>query len=144
MTLLVFLVFGGAFLPAVLREIEPSMVLYALLSLTVIRAVPVALSLWGLRLRPMTVLFLGWFGPRGIASILYALLVVEAVAPGLTEVVMPIVMLTVALSILLHGVTAYPAVVLYERYLGRAGDAKDSPEHASVAEMPVRVGHAGG
>ena len=73
------------------------------LSLTVVRAVPVALSLTGARLAPSTVLFLGWFGPRGLASIIYLLLVLESGAvPGADEI-RRVVFLTVVLSVVLHG-----------------------------------------
>lgn len=137
LTLLVFLVFGGAMLPHALESATPMIWVYALVSLTVVRMVPVAIALLGKKLHGDTVLFLGWFGPRGIASILFALLVVERTAPGQHEALMPIVLVTVLLSTFLHGVTAYPLSEIYARRHGRreAGTEEDQP----VEEMPLRV-----
>jgi NhaP-type Na+/H+ or K+/H+ antiporter len=78
---------------------------YALLSLTVIRIVPVALSLLGSGLSARTVAYIGWFGPRGLASIVFADLVVTSGLPE-QHLIVPVVMLTVGLSVVLHGVTA--------------------------------------
>ena len=76
-TLLVFLIFGGAMVPVALAHAGSAALLYAVLSLTLVRMFPVALSLLGTGLRPASVAFLAWFGPRGLASILFALVVVK-------------------------------------------------------------------
>lgn len=137
LTLLVFLAFGGAMLPHALEAATPRTWLYALASLTVVRMLPVAISLLGKGLRRDTVFFLGWFGPRGIASILFVLLVVGRTAPGQHEGLMPIVLITVLLSTFLHGITAYPLSNLYaRRYSGEDGTAQ---EEQPVEEMPLRV-----
>ena len=83
-----------------------------------VRMAPVALSLAGTRLRPATLAFVGWFGPRGLASILYARIVVGEGLPvaGLLE---STVTLAVLLSTVLHGVTAYPLARRYGERLGR-------------------------
>ena len=101
--------------------------LYALLSLTLIRMLPVALSLYGMHLRAVSVLFAGWFGPRGLASIVLGLIVVEEapLLPGRDEIEM-VVALTVLLSVLLHGLTAAPLSALYARRVD--GMAEDAPE----------------
>ena len=79
-----------------------------ILFLTVVRIVPIWLSLAGLKASNYEKIFLGWFGPRGLASILFALLVLERFPiPGAEELVACVV-LTVLLSIVLHGVTATP------------------------------------
>jgi len=135
LTLLVFLVFGGVLLPEALHHVTGKTVLYALASLTVVRMVPVALSLLGKDLRLATIGFVGWFGPRGIASILFALLVVEGTGPGQHQEVIGIAYLTVALSVLAHGVTAYPLALAYGKKERSAGAA----EEMEVSEMPTRV-----
>jgi len=87
---------------------------YSVLSLTVLRMLPVAISLIGSKLDLATMLFIGWFGPRGIASILYVLIVVNKVISIQThETVYAVVTLTILLSIFLHGISARPLVSLY-------------------------------
>lgn len=120
----VFLVFGAVMVPEILAEATWRTLLYALLSLTVVRMLPVALSLLGAGVRPATVLFLGWFGPRGLASILFALLVVDALGAHEHGHLLPIVWLTVLLSIVLHGVSANPLAGAYRRHLERLGEIR--------------------
>lgn len=136
--LITFLVFGAVLLPEGIEHISPMVLLYAVLSLTVIRMVPIALSLIGTGLSVPTWLFLGWFGPRGLASILFVLLILEeAEIPHQTELLTTTV-ITVALSILLHGVTAAPLARIYARFTARNGECE---EHTPVVEMPLREGH---
>jgi len=87
--------------------------LYAVLSLTIIRMLPVAISLYGKKLGTDTLLFVGWFGPRGIASVLYLLLVVNMLGVEGYERVLAVIVLTVLLSVFAHGVSALP---LSDRY----------------------------
>jgi NhaP-type Na+/H+ or K+/H+ antiporter len=86
-----------------------------LLSLTVIRMLPVALSLLGARLDWPTVFFIGWFGPRGLASIVFALLALEGLhgVPGPIDDVVATIGLTVLLSVVFHGLTAQPLARRY-------------------------------
>ena len=84
-----------------------------LASLTVLRMVPVAISLLGSKLGWQTVAFIGWFGPRGIASVLYLLMAVAAIGVEGHEQVMSIIVLTIAISVYAHGISATP---LSERY----------------------------
>ena len=84
--------------------------LYALLSLTVIRMIPVAISLLGLHLSWKEILFLGWFGPRGIASTLYAIIVFSEINNAAMKESIAVVLLTVFISIFLHGVSALPFI----------------------------------
>jgi sodium/hydrogen antiporter len=113
--------------------------LYALLSLTLIRMLPVALSLLRTHLRGISVLFMGWFGPRGLASIVLGLIVV-AEAPLLTgrEEIEQVVALTVLCSVLLHGVTAAPLSAAYARRVEVM--AAGAPEKQAAAEVPTRTG----
>jgi sodium/hydrogen antiporter len=116
-------------------------VLYALLSLTAIRVLPVALSLLRTRLAWVSVLFAGWFGPRGLASIVLGLIVV-ADAPRLAgrDEIETVVASTVLLSVLLHGITATPLSTAYARRV--EGMAVDAPEKQGAVEAPTRQSSA--
>ncbi|WP_031154383.1 cation:proton antiporter [Streptomyces xanthophaeus] len=100
-----FLVFGAVILGPVLQHLSWRPVVYALISLTVIRMLPVALALAGTGLRPASVAYIGWFGPRGLASLVFGLLAFEEHLPGGT-LLSEVIAVTVGLSILLHGATA--------------------------------------
>src|SRR5262245_28847215 len=100
---LTFVVFGAAFVKPLLERATWQTAFYALLSLTVVRMVPVAIAMLGTRSRPATIAYLGWFGPRGLASIVFAVLVVEAEVPDASTIV-DATTLTVIASIVLHGV----------------------------------------
>ncbi len=137
LTLLTFLIFGAALLPAALGHVDPAILLYALLSLTLVRMVPIALSLIGAGLSLPTIGFLGWFGPRGLASILFALFILaEAETPG-AETILLTVIVTVALSILAHGFSAAPTAAWYGRLVERRGECQETRR---VSELPTRVG----
>ena len=142
LSLVVFLIVGGVMVPAALPHWDYLVWLYALSSLSVVRMVPVALSLTRSGLRPATVAFLGWFGPRGLASILYARIVVgEGLA--ISVLLESTVTLTVLLSTLLHGVTAYPLALRYGKRLAARRERAEE-EHRPVSELPVRIRHAAG
>jgi len=104
-----------------------SVLLYAVLSLTVVRMIPVAVALMGTGLSPATVMFMGWFGPRGLASIVLGLVYLEQgmYLPGEHTTQMAVIV-TVALSIFAHGLSAVPGIALYQRKLGRL--APNAPE----------------
>ncbi len=140
LTLLVFLAFGAALLPEALPHATGGALLYALLSLTVVRLVPVALSLLGTGLRPASIAFLGWFGPRGLASILFVLLVVEEGRLASGPFLQAVVVLTVLASTLLHGLTAYPLARRYGDYAAALEESR--AELAEAPELPVRIPHA--
>ncbi|MCX5199296.1 sodium:proton antiporter [Streptomyces sp. NBC_00249] len=100
-----FLVFGAVILGPTLQHLNWRIVLYALLSLTVIRMLPVALALAGTGLRPASIAYIGWFGPRGLASLVFGLLALEEHLPGGT-LLSDVIAVTVGLSIILHGASA--------------------------------------
>jgi sodium/hydrogen antiporter len=105
----------------------------------VIRMLPVALSLLGTHLRGVSVLFMGWFGPRGLASIVRGLVVVtEAPLLDGRDEIGVVVALTVLLSVLLHGVTAAPLSAVYVRRVEEM--AASAPEKREMGELPTRVG----
>jgi sodium/hydrogen antiporter len=110
-----FLVFGAVILGPALDELTWEVVLYAALSLTVVRMLPVALAVLGTHARPPTVAFLGWFGPRGLASIVFAVILVEEAALPHQDTILLAVVATVTLSVYAHGLSAQP---LTKRYAG--------------------------
>ncbi|MXO91116.1 sodium:proton antiporter [Altererythrobacter aquaemixtae] len=113
LTMATFLVFGLVLAPAGLAHASWQTAVLAIAFLTAVRIIPVVLSLTGTGLRWRDKLFLGWFGPRGLASILFGLLVMESYdIPGMDEV-LACVVLTVLISIVLHGASAFPIVRAY-------------------------------
>ncbi|GGQ48767.1 cation:proton antiporter domain-containing protein [Couchioplanes azureus] len=111
-SLLVWLLFGAVAVPLLYGVVDGALVLYAVVSLTAVRMIPVALSLAGTRLGARTVLFVGWFGPRGLASVVFALLAVEQLGEGAGPAV-AVIVLTVLLSVVVHGLTAGPLAARY-------------------------------
>ena len=135
--LITFLLFGLVLLPEGLAHFEWKYFLYAILSLTIIRMVPIAVSLLGAGVRWPTTLFLGWFGPRGLASILFVLLILEEANVEHADEILSVTVLTVALSTLLHGLTASPLAALYARSVVAMGRCEETKP---VSDMPLREG----
>ena len=117
LSLLVFLILGLAMIPHAVEHWSVTTTVYSVLSLTVVRMLPVAISVIGMRLDLRTILFMGWFGPRGIASILYLLLLVQYIGASGYETLIATGIQTIALSVLLHGVTAAPVAERYGRWM---------------------------
>ncbi len=116
-----FLVFGAVLLGPAFEHLSWQIALYAVLSLTIVRMLPVAISLWGTHARAPTVAFMGWFGPRGLASIVFAVIVEDAHLPHAGTIVAASY-LTVGLSVLLHGLSAAPLVSRYATWYHAAAD----------------------
>lgn len=112
-----FLLFGMIELIPAIEKADAICYLYAFLSLTVIRVLPVYAALIGLGLQTSTVIFLGWFGPRGLASLLFGLLVIRQFDFSHTDQILTVSVLTVTASIIGHGITAVPGVMLYAKCL---------------------------
>ena len=134
LNLTVFFVFG-AFAAEALGGATWQMAAYAVLSLTLIRMLPVALAVIGLGLRPSSVAFMGWFGPRGLASIILALVVVEE-EPGLAglDQIFLIMTVTVLLSVFAHGVSAVPLTRRFARGPETPGTDQAPPAGLVAAE----------
>ncbi len=115
-----FLVFGAVLLGPDLGHLTWQTALYAILSLTVVRMAPVAISLIGSGVRGPTVAFIGWFGPRGLASIVFAVIVEDAHWPH-TGAILTATYLTVGISVMAHGSSAVPLVKRYAGWYERAG-----------------------
>jgi len=135
---LTFVAFGAVFMKPLVEQATWREGLYALLSLTVVRMVPVAIATLGTRSSPATVAYLGWFGPRGLASIVFAVIVVEADIPH-TSTIVTTAALTVTASLVLHGLSARP---LTARYV-RAFRKRPRPTGIEAAETSVHVPPAG-
>jgi NhaP-type Na+/H+ or K+/H+ antiporter len=119
-SLLVWLAFGVAVVPVMIDRLDLAVVAYAVLSLTVVRMLPVALCLVGSGLDRASVLFVGWFGPRGLASLIFALLAVEDLGPQAQEAA-AVIGATVCRSVLAHGLSARPLAGRYGRSQDRSG-----------------------
>ena len=133
----VWLVFGATLVGSLIfdaQDVRP--IVYAILSLTVIRMVPVALSLVGSRLAFPTVAFIGWFGPRGLASIVFGILALDALTEsgGATDVLARTVGWTVLLSVIAHGLSANPLAARYGRWI----DARRRTTEEQLPELEER------
>jgi sodium/hydrogen antiporter len=109
LALLTWVIFGGIVVARMIDRVTWSALLYAILSLTVIRMLPVFLCLIGTKTTVADKLFIGWFGPRGLATIVFAVLVLDEKLPG-NDTIMLAAGWTVLLSVIAHGVTANPLV----------------------------------
>jgi sodium/hydrogen antiporter len=133
-----FIVFGAVLLGPALGDLTWQIALYAVLSLTLVRMLPVAVSMLGTGARQPTVAFLGWFGPRGAASIVFALLVLEESGLEHEQLILSTAFVTVGLSVLAHGVTAAPLTARYADWLARG--AEEAPlESGEETEVRWRL-----
>jgi NhaP-type Na+/H+ or K+/H+ antiporter len=130
----VWAAFGLALAGDVLTHLDPAAIVYAVLSLTLIRMVPVGIALARDRLQPLTILFMGWFGPRGLASIVFLVIALEGLdSAGVPTGPLPAAIAwTVLLSVILHGFTARPFAARYGRRM--ASLPPDAPELEDMAE----------
>ena len=139
-----FLIFGAVLLGPALEHVSWQVGLYAVLSLTVVRMLPVAISLWGTHPRAPTVAFIGWFGPRGLASIVFAV-IVEDTHQAHAGALLTACYLTVGLSVLLHGLSAAPLVSRYASWYQASGkrlpmESEPAHEHRARGPAALRAG----
>ena len=133
----VWLVFGAVFVGPTLRAgFQWTAILYAVLSLTVVRMAPVALALVGTGMRRDTVAFMGWFGPRGLASVVFTLLVFEGLHGSPQAAALGrVATWTILLSVVAHGLSSGPLAAAYARRLARAPgglpEQEDAPDRRS-------------
>ncbi|MEO4043904.1 cation:proton antiporter [Hoeflea sp. CAU 1731] len=132
-----FFLLGLALLPAALAHLDLATVAIVLVSLFVVRPVSIWISLIGTDASPETRLFFGWFGPRGLATALFALLVVPQIDAGYAEPVLYIAINAVWISALLHGLTAAPLGRLYARRIKARNLAAES-EPVIHSAKPLR------
>jgi NhaP-type Na+/H+ or K+/H+ antiporter len=134
-----FVLFGAVLLGPALTELSWQLALYAALSLTLVRMLPVVIAMIGSRARIPTLSFLGWFGPRGLASIVFAVIVVEESNLPHEHLIVLAIYLTVGLSVLAHGLTAAPLANRYARWYEQHPRDKAPPmESAPTEDTRVR------
>lgn len=144
LSLFVWAVFGASLVIPLFQYFNPMAFLFAVLALTIVRMLPVAIALTGMRLRVDTVLMMGWLGPRGLASVVFMLLAFESLHEAHLETNLLFAMAgwTILLSVVLHALSAVPLANWYARRLETA--APNAPELREVAAVPVRrksLGH---
>jgi NhaP-type Na+/H+ or K+/H+ antiporter len=136
MSVVVWTVFGAVLVTEALHYISNwRPLVYAILSLTVVRMVPVALTMRGTRLRTDTIALMGWFGPRGLASVVFSLLALvqfEEAGRSVATLV-PVVVWTILLSVIAHGLSANPLAAWYAHRLDAARGSQ--PELAELADL---------
>jgi NhaP-type Na+/H+ or K+/H+ antiporter len=133
-SLLVWLTFGAVAVAPAVESLTWQIVLYAVLSLTVIRMVPVAAALIGSGLGRATVALVGWFGPRGLASVVFALLALEDLGDRTAHTAVAVITITVMISVVAHGATADPVATRYARLLARHVDGRAAVEVSGIPE----------
>jgi NhaP-type Na+/H+ or K+/H+ antiporter len=124
---LTFLVFGAVLLGPSLAALSWSVVAYAVLSLTLVRMLPVLIAMLGTGARRPTLAFLGWFGPRGLASIVFAVIIVEESHLPHVKTILVTIYVTVGLSVFAHGVSAAPLAARYVRWYHAHGQDRLPP-----------------
>jgi sodium/hydrogen antiporter len=134
-SLLVWLAFGAVAVAPMFDHLTWQLVVYAVLSLTIIRMAPVALALAGARLGWATTAFVGWFGPRGLASVVFALLALEDLGDKAASPAVAVITATVLLSVVAHGASAEP---LARRYGAASGQAASRRNSDGAPEVPTR------
>jgi len=134
-SLLVWLAFGAVELVPAVESLTWQMVLYAILSLTVVRMVPVLAALTGARLDWATNVLVAWFGPRGLASVVFALLALEELGRPAAGRAVAVITITVVISVVAHGATAEP---LATRYASRVARAAAGDTGAHLPDVPDR------
>ena len=131
-----FIVFGAKLVWPALSELTLPIIIFVILTLTVGRMLPVALSLIGTGVKSWTVVFFGWFGPRGLASLLFGLLIVSEEGSGESPL-FTIITITIFCSVVLHGITAAPGAKAYSVWFSKHG-RPEMAELGDMAESPIR------
>jgi NhaP-type Na+/H+ or K+/H+ antiporter len=111
-----FIVFGAAILGPALDDLGWEVLVYAVLSLTAVRMLPVALALLGSGARRPTVAFVGWFGPRGLATIVFAVILIDESSLPHERTLLLAVVVTIGISVFAHGLSARPLTNRYVRW----------------------------
>jgi NhaP-type Na+/H+ or K+/H+ antiporter len=134
-----FIVFGAVILGPALGDATWAIAAYAVLSLTLVRMLPVGIAMLGTGARRQTVGFLGWFGPRGLASIVFAVILVEEGGLPHDDVIITATVITIGLSVLAHGLTAAPLANRYAAWFeSHPRDAQPKLESAAATHVRWR------
>ncbi|MEM8744714.1 MAG: sodium:proton antiporter, partial [Pseudomonadota bacterium] len=132
-----FLLIGVALVPEALHHLTPAMLGLILLSLFVVRPLAIWISLIGTDASPVTRGFFGWFGPRGLATALFALLVVDKTVDELGQPILMLAINAVWISALLHGLTAVPGARWYAEQINRRGECAETKKLESRSSSPT-------
>jgi sodium/hydrogen antiporter len=135
LSLLVWFSFGAVMVVPGFEGAGWQDVVFALLALTVVRVVPVALALVGSGFDKPTAAFIGWFGPRGLASVVFGLIAVDSLGPADGHLVLCAVTVTVTASVLAHGISASPLARRYGEFANRSAAG---PVHSAAPAVPTR------
>jgi NhaP-type Na+/H+ or K+/H+ antiporter len=139
----VWFVFGASIAPIIVSDgLNWKPILYALVSLTLVRMAPVALSLLGKKLHASTLLFVGWFGPRGLASVVFLIMGLQGLSQAGedTTLLATTAGWTILLSVVLHGVSAGPVAAWYATQAQQFSPG--SPELGPSSQVSIRQGLA--
>lgn len=139
LALLTWLVFGATVVGRAIPQLSWSVLAYAVLSLTAIRMLPVFICLAGAGMSVSDKLLVGWFGPRGLASIVFGIIALQEQLPG-TRTLAAVVVCTVLLSVVAHGATANPLLTAFRRPdrldVARSGGLDRSGERSGSRPLP--------
>ncbi len=144
LSLVVWMIFGATMLVPGIEHASWSDWLFAIVALTVVRIIPVALALLGSGLDRFTVGFVGWFGPRGLASVVFGLIAYDSLDPTNAGRVLSVVTVTIAVSVVAHGLSASPLATRFGTHSTTL--ARDDAAHADTPAMRARTslgGHVG-
>jgi sodium/hydrogen antiporter len=144
LSLCVWFVFGRAVDQVLDAGVRVEVVVYALLALTVVRIVPVLLALRGTTITRLEAIFLGWMGPRGLASLVFGLLAVIELNGDPSSLTAQVMVITVLLSVILHGVTAGPIGTAFARRAAVGQHEQASESAAASSTVPARSSFANG
>jgi sodium/hydrogen antiporter len=137
-----FVLFGAILLGPALGELSWELALYAVLSLTLVRILPVAIAMLRSRARAPTLGFLGWFGPRGLASIVFAVIVIEESNLPHENLIVLAIYLTVGVSVFAHGLSAAPLAGRYARWYEQHPRDKAPPMESAPTDVTRARGPA--
>ncbi len=138
LSLCVWFVFGRAVDQVLDAGVRFEVILYAVLALTVVRIVPVLIALRGTTITRFEAVFIGWMGPRGLASLVFGLLAVESLHGDPGSLTAQVMVITVLLSVVLHGATAGPIGAAFARRATRATDRQTNERAVAVANTLAR------
>ncbi len=136
LSLVLWFIFGAGFVLPALEDLDARIAVYAVLSLTLVRMVPVAIAFIGAGQDRATTAFVGWFGPRGLASVVFALLALEELGGTDARVItaLHVIAVTILLSVVAHGVTARPLAARYVRRTHQGEPPVKQPGPANTDE----------
>ena len=137
---LTFVLFGAVVVGPLLHRVDAAVAIYAALSLTVVRILPVGVALLGSHARLPTVGFIGWFGPRGLASIVFVVIAAGEPALSGASQISVIASATVLSSVFLHGLTATPLAARYAKWYEAHPQEANLMESAGAHRHRFKVG----